>query len=95
MWYYIGGAIIALWFIGGIYKHFRRRGKVICVIAENCTGCKRCLRKCNHNVLLATIDESGKTRVAVQNSNRCTACGDCISGCKFDALKLILKSKEL
>jgi hypothetical protein len=41
MWYYIGGALLALWAVGGTYKHFRGRGKIISVAEENCVGCQR------------------------------------------------------
>lgn len=91
MWYYISGALIALWFIGGTYKHIRGRGKIICMAEENCTGCKQCLRKCKRSVLQAVTDGNGKMRVVVEKPNHCTACGDCLSGCKFNALKLITK----
>jgi NAD-dependent dihydropyrimidine dehydrogenase PreA subunit len=33
-------------------------------------------------------DEAGK-RVTVKYPDKCTACGDCLAKCKFNALKLI------
>jgi NAD-dependent dihydropyrimidine dehydrogenase PreA subunit len=39
-------------------------------------------------VLEVVEDEAGR-RVAVKYPDKCTACGDCLSKCKFNALKLI------
>jgi NAD-dependent dihydropyrimidine dehydrogenase PreA subunit len=36
-------------------------------------------------------DENG-ARVAVKYPERCTACGDCVSTCKFNALELTEKN---
>ncbi|MDR1976086.1 MAG: 4Fe-4S dicluster domain-containing protein [Campylobacteraceae bacterium] len=87
---YIGGAIIVLWFIGGIYRHVHGLGKIISVIDDNCTGCKCCLKKCHRNVL-EPISEEKRAHIIVKNPLRCNACGDCVGVCKFKALKLIEK----
>ncbi|MDR1961607.1 MAG: 4Fe-4S dicluster domain-containing protein [Gracilibacteraceae bacterium] len=87
---YIGGTIVALWFIGGIYRHVRGLGKIIVVIDDNCTGCKACLKKCRYNVLEPENEEKG-ARVIVKKPLKCNACGDCLSACKFNALKIIEK----
>ncbi|GHU68925.1 hypothetical protein FACS189413_06870 [Bacteroidia bacterium] len=92
--FYIAGAIVVLWFIGGIYKHLRGRKKTVKVITANCTGCKRCLtnmRKCKYNVLELVSDENGKY-IVVKYPDKCTACGDCVSLCKFNALELVKKT---
>ena len=39
MTYYIVGAVVALWIIGGTIRHIRGRGKIIRIIKENSTGC--------------------------------------------------------
>jgi NAD-dependent dihydropyrimidine dehydrogenase PreA subunit len=39
-------------------------------------------------VLEVVEDETGK-RATVKYSDKCTACGDCLPKCKFNALKLI------
>jgi NAD-dependent dihydropyrimidine dehydrogenase PreA subunit len=84
--YYIGGALIALWLI----RHMHRRGKTICVRDENCTGCRKCIKKCRHKVLAPASEEKG-AHVFVTNQEKCTACGDCISVCKFNALEMTRK----
>lgn len=94
--FYIGGAIVALWCIGGIYKHLHGRNKTVQVVDGNCTGCKHCLtnmRKCKHNVLELVSDETGK-HIVVKYPAKCTACGDCVSLCKFKALKLVRKTTK-
>jgi NAD-dependent dihydropyrimidine dehydrogenase PreA subunit len=39
-------------------------------------------------VLEVVDDEAGK-RATVKYPDKCTACGDCLGKCKFNALKLI------
>jgi NAD-dependent dihydropyrimidine dehydrogenase PreA subunit len=39
-------------------------------------------------VLEVVDDEAGK-RAVVKNPDKCTACGDCLGICKFNALKLV------
>jgi ferredoxin len=96
MTYYIVGAIVALWLIGGIIRRMRRRGKILRVTEENCTSCGKCLKICHHNVLEMVKDEKGEkfsapAHVVVKNPLGCTACGNCVSACKFKALELIEK----
>jgi NAD-dependent dihydropyrimidine dehydrogenase PreA subunit len=87
---YLGGAIVVLWLIGGIYRHIHRHGKVIHVIDDNCTGCSRCLKICHRNVLVLTNEEK-RGHIIIKNPLNCNACGDCVSVCKFKALELIEK----
>ncbi|GHT86427.1 hypothetical protein FACS18947_6260 [Bacteroidia bacterium] len=92
---YIGGAILALWFIGGIYRHIQGKNKVVHVVEGKCTGCKRCLtnmKKCKYSVLELVSDENGK-HIAVKYPNRCSGCGDCVNKCKFNALELVKKNQ--
>jgi NAD-dependent dihydropyrimidine dehydrogenase PreA subunit len=86
--YWIIGAVLLLWFVGGIHRRRRGRNRTIRVIEENCTGCQRCVRRCSRRVLEAVKTETGM-RVVVKNPDRCTACGDCIGKCKFNALELV------
>ncbi|MDR1342435.1 MAG: 4Fe-4S binding protein [Prevotellaceae bacterium] len=86
------GALIVLWLAGSIYRHIRRRGKIIHVAEGRCTGCKKCLKRCRREVLEAVKDEKG-VHVVVKNPDSCTACGDCVDACKFKALELAEKSK--
>ncbi|MDR1973083.1 MAG: 4Fe-4S binding protein [Bacteroidales bacterium] len=92
MAYYIIGAVIVLWLVGGIYRKIRGRNKIISVIDDNCTGCKRCIKKCRHCVLDTVSDEKG-AHVFVARPDKCTACGDCLIACKFKALELKEKSR--
>jgi ferredoxin len=85
---YIGGAILTLWFIGGIYRHIQGKNKIVRVVESHCTGCGRCLKRCKHQVLEMVNDEKGK-RVTVKYPGRCSGCGDCLGTCKFRALGLV------
>jgi ferredoxin len=93
MTYYIIGAVVALWMIGGISRHIRGRGKIVSLMEENCTGCGKCLKRCNHKVLEMVTNEKGQ-HIVVKNPDKCTACSDCVSVCKFKALKIIEKLKS-
>ncbi|MDR1939007.1 MAG: 4Fe-4S binding protein [Tannerellaceae bacterium] len=86
--YWIIGAVVLLWFVGGIHRRKGRRNKVIRVVEANCTGCRRCVKRCSHRVLEPVTDETG-IYVTVRNPDRCTACGDCMGKCKFNALELV------
>ena len=87
---YIGGAIVALWFIGGLIRHNKGKNKVIRVVKDNCTGCGSCIRRCNHKVFEMLNEEQGK-HIVVKYPDKCTGCGDCLSKCKFNALELVEK----
>ncbi|MDR1876832.1 MAG: 4Fe-4S dicluster domain-containing protein [Flavobacteriaceae bacterium] len=91
--YIVVGAVVLLWFVGGIYRKKQRKNKIIHVVVDSCTGCQRCLRKCHHNVL-DRVSEEKRALVFVKNPDNCTACGDCLSSCKFNALELIEKNKK-
>jgi NAD-dependent dihydropyrimidine dehydrogenase PreA subunit len=86
--YIVAGTILVLWTIGGVHRHRRGKNKVVHVVENNCTGCKRCLKWCKHKVLEMVSDENG-TRIAVKYPDKCTACGDCIGVCKFNALEMV------
>jgi len=51
------------------------------IIADNCTGCRLCLRACPYRAIDIV---SGKA----QFNDNCTQCGACASACKFDAIAL-------
>ncbi|MDR0686004.1 MAG: 4Fe-4S dicluster domain-containing protein [Dysgonamonadaceae bacterium] len=82
------GIIIFLWITVGFSRRRRRRRKIIFVSDCICVGCRRCVRRCRHDVLEALKGERG-TRVTVKRPERCTACGKCIDKCMYGALKLI------
>ncbi|MDR0743595.1 MAG: 4Fe-4S binding protein [Tannerella sp.] len=86
---YIGmGALLLLWIFGDLHRRRKNRNKIIYVIESSCTGCRRCVKRCSRRVLVAVKNETG-THVTVKYPDKCTACGDCLGKCKFDALKLV------
>lgn len=92
---YIILASLILFFILG---HFHRqlnvqKSKVVHVVDNQCTGCKRCMKRCHHKVL-DLVDDSIGAHIAVEYPERCTACGDCVTVCKFNALELIDRSNK-
>jgi NAD-dependent dihydropyrimidine dehydrogenase PreA subunit len=84
------GIVLVLWIAGGTYRHIKGRNKIIHVDESNCTGCQRCVKRCTHKVLEA-LKEEDKVRIVVKNPAKCSACGDCMGVCKFNALELISK----
>jgi NAD-dependent dihydropyrimidine dehydrogenase PreA subunit len=92
--YIIVASVVLLWLVGGIYRTIRGRNKLIHVVESSCTGCQRCIKRCPHRVLEA-LKEEHKVRIVVKNPNKCSACGDCIGVCKFNALELIAKKTPL
>jgi NAD-dependent dihydropyrimidine dehydrogenase PreA subunit len=86
---YVGLVVVVLlWIAGNLYRKHKNRGRVIYVDKNSCAGCWRCVKICSRRVLEAVEDETG-ARVAVRYPSRCTACGDCIGKCRYNALKLI------
>ncbi|GAP72909.1 ATP-binding protein [Candidatus Symbiothrix dinenymphae] len=83
--YIVVGSVFLLWFVHGLCRHARGRNRVIHVIDGNCTGCGRCVKRCQHHVLELVKDENG-THAVVKQPDRCSACGDCLPKCKFSAL---------
>ncbi len=59
------------------------------VIAEKCTGCKRCVNYCPYQAILI------EDKLATINQDKCTLCGACIEQCKFAALELIATKNAL
>lgn len=55
------------------------------VTAENCRGCRQCLKNCANNGL--QFDE--KTGKMTVNADNCTGCGNCLGACNFDAINFI------
>jgi NAD-dependent dihydropyrimidine dehydrogenase PreA subunit len=51
------------------------------------------VKRCSHRVLEIAEDAAG-IQVIVKYPDRCTACGDCIGKCKFNALKLIERVEQ-
>jgi NAD-dependent dihydropyrimidine dehydrogenase PreA subunit len=57
-------------------------------VESNCTGCRRCVKRCSRHVLEMVEDGTG-IHAAVKYPDKCTACENCLDKCKFNALKLI------
>ncbi|WP_227087908.1 4Fe-4S binding protein [Bacteroides cellulosilyticus] len=51
------------------------------------------MKRCHHKVL-DLVDDSIGAHIAVEYPERCTACGDCVTVCKFNALELIDRSNK-
>jgi ferredoxin len=86
---YIGlGIVIFLWISFHLYRKYKNKNKIICVVESNCGGCQRCVKRCSHHVLEMVEDKTG-IHATVKYPNKCSACGDCMGKCKFNALKLI------
>jgi len=86
---YISLVILLLLLIGGkLHRKEHRKNQIVHVLEKNCSRCRSCVKKCNHNVLNLVKDEKG-TRIEVINPDKCTGCGDCMSVCRFNALELV------
>ena len=89
---YISLVILLLVLIGGkLHRKKKGRNRLVHVIEKNCTRCRSCVKKCNHNVLDLVKDEKG-THIELKNPDNCTGCGDCISVCRFNALELVQRA---
>lgn len=62
-------------------KDQHHNGKPV-IDAENCKGCKRCMRECANNGLVFDTER----KVMTLNEENCVGCGRCIGGCSFDAI---------
>jgi NAD-dependent dihydropyrimidine dehydrogenase PreA subunit len=88
---YVGiGFVVFMWIFIHLHHKQKNRNKVICVVESNCTGCRRCVKRCQRHVLEMVDDEIG-IHATVKYPDKCTVCGDCLSKCKFNALKLKIK----
>lgn len=84
---YISSVILLVLLIGGkLHKKRHTKNRIVRVVADNCTRCRSCLKKCNHHVLDMVNDGNG-IRIEVIHPDKCSGCGDCISACRFNALE--------
>lgn len=87
---YVGLMVVLLGVLAG-RKMLRRKNsknRVVQVVANNCTQCRSCIRKCHHGVLDMVPFENG-VRLEVVNADACTGCGDCVGVCNFNALVMV------
>ncbi|MDR1983714.1 MAG: 4Fe-4S binding protein [Prevotellaceae bacterium] len=68
--------------------HTIRQPKEIYVVADKCTGCKRCVNICRHHVL-SMISISGNVYATACRQEHCSACGKCIAICPNRAIELV------
>jgi len=85
--------LLSLWIVGKLHRKRHARNKIVRIITDNCTRCRSCLKKCNHQVLDMVNDKNG-IRIEVLNPDKCTGCGDCISACRFNALELVERRSD-
>ncbi|MDR1200078.1 MAG: 4Fe-4S binding protein [Tannerellaceae bacterium] len=90
--YLIIASSLLLILVLSYFRNKRAKNNVIRVIDENCTGCRRCLKRCRHKALEITDNETGRP-VIIKYPEKCTACRDCILVCKFDALELVSRKQ--
>ena len=85
---YIISASVILLVILSYFRNKKAKSKIVRVITDNCTGCKRCLKICRHKALEIVIEED-VAHVVLKNPQKCTACEKCVALCKFNALEIV------
>ena len=70
------------------YDKIRAKNRVVAMRAENCIGCRRCLGKCPRQVF-DIVNDGLKMRIVIKQPNLCTACGNCVAVCKYNALSIV------
>ena len=78
--------------LSSLYRSKRAKNKVVRVIDGNCTGCRRCMKRCRHKALDIVKDETS-VRIVVKYPGKCNACGNCVAACKFNALELVSRKQ--
>lgn len=73
----------------------KTRGKVV-YNADNCTGCRLCVRDCPANAIdIIILDRKEKRFVMDYNMANCIFCGQCVESCRFDCIELSNTEWEL
>ncbi|MDR1403735.1 MAG: ferredoxin family protein [Tannerellaceae bacterium] len=75
------------------FRNKRAKNKVIHIIADRCTGCRRCVKTCRRKALEPAKDKESLHPV-LKYPEKCTACKDCILVCKFHALELVNRNVD-
>lgn len=81
-------ACVFLLIILSFFRSKRAKSRVVRVVDDKCTGCRRCLKICRHRAL-EIVDDETAPHIFVKYPKKCTACGKCIAVCKFEALELV------
>jgi len=55
---------------------------------DSCTGCGKCVKRCNTNAIII------KNKKAILNRGKCIGCGLCVATCKPGAVALMMKKQE-
>ena len=76
-----------LLYIFGYAGNKRVKNKIISISDNNCIRCRRCIKKCRHKILELVDDDFGQ-HITLKYPEKCTACGNCVAVCNFNALKL-------
>ena len=58
------------------------------VVAEKCTACRRCERRCPVGAIVV-----GPDRIAVVDFETCYGCGECVAACSYGAIGVQWKTK--
>lgn len=66
-----------------LHSRKRAKSKELLVIEDNCTGCQRCVKRCQRKALEIV------NKKVVLNPDKCTSCGKCVPMCKFSALEIV------
>ena len=73
---------VLLMIIGHLHRRHQAKNKVLLIIEENCTGCQRCVKRCQRTALKIV------NKKVILNPDKCTSCGNCVPMCKFSALEI-------
>ncbi|MFV0536243.1 MAG: DUF362 domain-containing protein [Dysgonomonas sp.] len=81
-------ALVLLITIAHMHRRKQAKNKELLVIDDNCTGCRRCAKRCQRKALEIV------NKKVVLSPDRCTACGNCVPMCKFNALEIINRESK-
>ncbi len=57
------------------------------IVAENCTGCRVCVKNCAQEAITMGAD-----KIAVIDYEKCVGCGQCVAVCQYDAAQVVWES---
>jgi|GEM_PF-1091651 NADH dehydrogenase/NADH:ubiquinone oxidoreductase 75 kD subunit (chain G) len=74
------------------YDKIRAKNKIVHLDESKCVHCRRCVGKCRQQVLGA-VNDGGKISVVVEQPHLCSACGNCVTACKYNALSIVSRKQ--